>query len=576
MSLLAFVQLTKQPTRDQPPMLAKSGALTIGGRVTTGSGRDARPVRHAVLRLQREGDRAERAVNSDRTGGFLFDGVPAGAYRLVASKPGFVAGGYGARDAQGPSALDVKTSTTADVTLTRAGAIEGVLADASGEPLQNIMVAADFLEANGNWRTAERTRTDDLGRYRIHSLRPGDYRVMAVNDAEWSAGQFVLPGERRPDMAPLYYPASSKPDGAKTITVTEGRDVTGIDISYTLPPPIVIPDAPRPQLPGAGTVAGTGRIAGRVTTEGGRPIKGASLFVVRTDGQSMSKPARTDAQGRFAVTELPAGKFQVSAAADRYLGFMFGQRRSNEPGTPIELIEGGSFTTADIRLPRQVGIEGTILDEFGDPAPSVTVVPARWMYAGGRKRIIPMEGRGLRQTTDDRGHYRIYGLAPGDYFVTTQVGIFGDAIDLGGYAPTYYPGTADGSGATTVQPTTGADVLNASFSLVAVRTVTVSGLAVDGGGQPVSGAAVTLSLSDRAGRAEIRTTRAAAGSDGRFVLANVPPGPYTLQGFGPPPTGGRQPWPAGDFGWTPISVGDADIDDVVIRITPAARCGAAS
>jgi protocatechuate 3,4-dioxygenase beta subunit len=317
-----------------------------------------------------------------------------------------------------------------------------------------------------------------------------------------------------------------------------------------------------------GTVAATGRIAGRVTTEGGRPIKGASLFVVRTDGQSMSKPARTDAQGRFAVTELPAGRFQVSAAADRYLGFMFGQRRSNEPGTPIELIEGGSFTTADIRLPRQVGIEGTILDEFGDPAPSVTVVPARWMYAGGRKRIIPMEGRGLRQTTDDRGHYRIYGLAPGDYFVTTQVGIFGDAIDLGGYAPTYYPGTADGSAATTVQPTTGADVLNASFSLVAVRTVTVSGFAVDGGGQPVSGAAVTLSLSDRAGRAEIRTTRAAAGSDGRFVLANVPPGPYTLQGFGPPPTGGRQPWPAGDFGWTPISVGDADIDDVVIRITP--------
>jgi hypothetical protein len=57
--------------------------------------------------------------------------------------------------------------------------------------------------------------------------------------------------------------------------------------------------------------------------------------------------------------------------------------------------------------------------------------------------------------------------------------------------------------------------------------------------------------------------------DGRFVLRNVPQGQYTLQGFGPPPADYRGPANFGtmSFGWRPIEVADADLDDVVLTVT---------
>jgi len=63
--------------------------------------------------------------------------------------------------------------------------------------------------------------------------------------------------------------------------------------------------------------------------------------------------------------------------------------------------------------------------------------------------------------------------------------------------------------------------------------------------------------------------RAATGPDGRFVLRNVPSGMYTLQGFGSPPPGyrGGGNLSSMPFGWAPVSVGDADLDNVIVKVS---------
>jgi hypothetical protein len=47
--------------------------------------------------------------------------------------------------------------------------------------------------------------------------------------------------------------------------------------------------------------------------------------------------------------------------------------------------------------------------------------------------------------TNDIGEFRLYGLAPGDYYISATLRNFtiGESDDRSGYAPTYYPGTTD-------------------------------------------------------------------------------------------------------------------------------------
>jgi hypothetical protein len=70
-------------------------------------------------------------------------------------------------------------------------------------------------------------------------------------------------------------------------------------------------------------------------------------------------------------------------------------------------------------------------------------------------------------------------------------------------------------------------------------------------------------------RVEFNIARASTGPDGRFVLRNVPVGVYTLQGFGSPPPGytGAGNLSAMPFGWTPLAIGDTDVDNVILNVT---------
>ena len=87
---------------------------------------------------------------------------------------------------------------------------------------------------------------------------------------------------------------------------------------------------------------------------------------------------------------------------------------------------------------------GRILDEFGDPVSYVQVTPMRYQYQQGSRRLTPA---GRSGQTNDIGEYRIYGLSPGQYYVSATLPNFSmadqDTTDRSGYASTLFPGTAN-------------------------------------------------------------------------------------------------------------------------------------
>ncbi len=67
----------------------------------------------------------------------------------------------------------------------------------------------------------------------------------------------------------------------------------------------------------------------------------------------------------------------------------------------------------------------------------------RYGYAGGARRMTPA-GQNARDTTDDQGHFRLFGLPPGDYYVSATLRGSGPEVtdpmgELSGYAATYFP-----------------------------------------------------------------------------------------------------------------------------------------
>jgi len=377
----------------------------LTGRVMTGA--EARPVRRAKVTLTGPGLTAPRVADTDTTGTYRFRGLPAGSFSVRVQKPGFVT-------------LVADATERATLTMTRGAAIEGVVSDAAGDPVWNVVVSALEPQPDGKPKTIAQSRTDDLGRYRLHSLPAGDYVVSAATDRDFIVDQPVMAGEKRADPVTAYYPAAPALQDARPVRVSTGRDVTGIDV--TLTPGLPVKDAAAPAPPPRPDRNGTGKIGGVVTDAvSGKPIAGAEILLLPAPGQGprLTDWIRSDARGRFQYASLPAQRYTLRFQARRYITLEFGQTRAEQPGREIQLGDGEDFH-ADMKLPRTGAVEGTVLDEFGDPAPSVSLTLAQRQYAAGRVRLMPATGRIGSLPTDDRGHYRLANVPPGDYFVTAS------------------------------------------------------------------------------------------------------------------------------------------------------------
>ena len=197
---------------------------------------------------------------------------------------------------------------------------------------------------------------------------------------------------------------------------------------------------------------GTAVIRGVVlAADSGTPIRRAQVRAT-APGIRENRLATTDAQGRFEFKELAAGRYTVNASKGGFVALQYGQRRPGESGTPIEIADAQIVDKLVVALPRGSVISGRIFDEFGEPVANAVVNGMRYGYSGGARRLLPAGGQNARDTTDDQGAFRLFGLPPGEYVISANFrGSGGEITDPSGepsgYAPTYFPGTANVSDA---------------------------------------------------------------------------------------------------------------------------------
>ena len=344
---------------------------------------------------------------------------------------------------------------------------------------------------------------------------------------------------------------------------------------------------PRDQTGGSGTgdqAAGTAIIRGRVVTaDNGTPVRRAQVRAQSGELRA-NRLVSTDANGRFELKDLPAGRWTLTASKAGFMTLRYGQKRPFEAGSPIEIADGQLMERADFALPKGAAITGRIFDEYGDPVANARVTVLRYQTVQGQRRLNPAGGG---DQTDDTGSYRIYGLAPGDYYISATLragnGPFIDDnnSDTTSYASTYYPGTGSVVEAQRIALGIGQEQPNVNFALQPVRTVKITGTALSSMGTALTNGMVTLVpaqniggpgggpvLFNFGGNGRVRP-------DGSFSIANVSPGNYTLMAVAGPPGGGRgggfvfrAGGPGGfdeiEMAAVPLSVGNEDVTGLTI------------
>src|SRR5579871_5883872 len=219
--------------------------------------------------------------------------------------------------------------------------------------------------------------------------------------------------------------------------------------------PATTPAAPPGQTLPTDPPKTTATIRGHVSaSDTSQPLRKAQVRIVQIEaapGTTLTarenRLASTDANGAYEFTDLPAGRYNLTASKGSYVQLAWGQEQPNAPGKPLVVAAGETLERVDFTLPRGAVLTGRIVDEFGEPLTGVQVATVRSVVVNGTRRMTPT---GRTSSTDDLGEFRIFGVPPGQYYVQATWrrpgGIANPnapASDRTGYPVTYFPGTTE-------------------------------------------------------------------------------------------------------------------------------------
>lgn len=175
----------------------------------------------------------------------------------------------------------------------------------------------------------------------------------------------------------------------------------------------------------------TGLISGRIVNENGQGVAGATVLLRRMSTSGATRNTITDAEGNFRVNGLDQGLYIINAVAPAYVN------ETIPSPTPTYYRLGDSV---HLRMIRGGVLTGRVTNAQGDPVIGVRVRMARVRDARGQLSKLPSNAF-FEQSTDDRGVYRIYGIAPGGYVISAGGGTTLSTIfnPFDSDTPTYAP-----------------------------------------------------------------------------------------------------------------------------------------
>ena len=295
------------------------------------------------------------------------------------------------------------------------------------------------------------------------------------------------------------------------------------------------------------------------------PLKKAYVYLRKSGGRGQAEGyvAITDSEGHFSISGLPAGEYTLSVERAGYVPQSYGQGKFMRAGTPLVLAPGSSVHDLLFRMVATAVITGRISNEDGNPVAGARISVLRSAFRNGKRTVD--EAGGAR--TNDRGEYRIWGLRGGSYFIRAVKeplqyragsGTTGEGSadqPRSGYAPVYYPGTADLSHAGAVEVGPGQEVPAVDLILVPTRAVRVTGHVITFRPAEQLSGNVTLSSVDGAGIRDLTNMVVLGPKGGLFAFEAVVPGAYEVRAM--IPHDGKTL-----VGTRRIEVGSADVEGV--------------
>ena len=267
--------------------------------------------------------------------------------------------------------------------------------------------------------------------------------------------------------------------------------------------------------------------------DSGALFAGAKVELIRVDGSAPQiYSATTLSNGTFALMNIRPGDYRLAASGNGYLRTELGQRLANKSGTVLTLSAGQSTANLEIRVAAAGAISGRVMDSSGEPIGAAQIRALTTSYKDGR-RILKVA---LSTYTNDLGEYRLFGLPPGNYYVSalrTEGGAAFQELDMSlliqsdnhSFAyknvPFYYPGTTSPEAASVISLISGDNLKGVDISVTPTGPYQIHGR-VPGGQANVK----LVSINGMA--ASLTPVRQASATAANFSFDGVAPGTYLL------------------------------------------------
>ena len=256
------------------------------------------------------------------------------------------------------------------------GSFSGRITDNHANPVANVCVAT--VDANDAWTYRYQLSTAS-GTYTFAGLATGTYRVQFSPCTAADAGT-----------APEWYPGVRLLKDAQTISVTDGTDTAGIDVSDLR------------LEPGAS-------MSGRLTDSTGAGIAGVCLNDYVTGTHQNVGGTNTDANGDWTISGVATGSYLIDysdcGGGGTPIAHQFYGGMTFQTATPVKVTAPAAVTALDQVKAAGGTIAGTAVDQQGHPVVHAEVQDYRDRHYGGERSVF----------TDAFGHFRFGDLDAGTY-----------------------------------------------------------------------------------------------------------------------------------------------------------------